>query len=105
MKCCCRPGSGIFIAFKPADYLTKIKCPVLALNGTLDMQVNSDANLAAIKTNLQKAGNKNYKIMALPGLNHLFQKAVTGSVAEYAQNTETVNPVALQDVSGWINKL
>lgn len=99
------PWFRYFIAFKPADYLNKIKSPVLALNGTLDMQVNSDANLAAIKTNLQKAGNKNYKIIALPGLNHLFQKSVTGSVAEYAQSTETVNPVALHDVSAWINQL
>lgn len=99
------PWFRYFIAFKPADYLTKIKCPVLALNGTLDMQVNSTANLAAIKTSLQKAGNKNFQVMALPGLNHLFQKAITGSVAEYAQSEETVNPVALQDVSVWINQL
>lgn len=99
------PWFRYFLAFDPAEYLTKIKCPVLALNGTLDMQVNSTANLAAIKTSLQKAGNKNFQVMALPGLNHLFQKAVTGSVAEYAQSEETVNPVALQDVSVWINQL
>ncbi len=99
------PWFRYFLAFDPADYISKIKCPVLALNGTLDMQVNSTANLAAIKTSLQKAGNKTFQVMALPGLNHLFQKATTGSVAEYAQSEETVNPVALQDVSGWINRL
>lgn len=99
------PWFRYFITLKPADYLTKVKCPVLALNGTLDMQVNSDANLAAIKADLQKAGNKNHQEIALPGLNHLFQQAETGSIGEYAQSTETVNPVALQKVSDWIKQL
>lgn len=69
------------------------------------MQVNSTANLAAISSALTKAGNKNFKVMPMMGLNHLFQQAQTGSVAEYAANTETVNPVALQTVSGWISRL
>ncbi len=94
-----------FITFRPADYLTKVKCPVLALDGTLDMQVNSQANLAGIKSALEKGGNKNFQTISMPGLNHLFQKASTGSVAEYGQISETVNPAALQTVSAWINRL
>ncbi|WP_184548641.1 alpha/beta hydrolase family protein [Mucilaginibacter sp. FT3.2] len=99
------PWFRYFITLNPADYLTKVKCPVLALNGTLDMQVNSEANLAAIKAGLQKAGNKNHQEIALPGLNHLFQQAQTGSIGEYAQSAETVNPLALQKVSDWIKQL
>ena len=99
------PWYRYFIAFNPADYLTKVKCPVLALDGTLDMQVNAEANLAGIKTSLEKAGNKNFEVVALPGLNHLFQKATTGAVAEYEQIPETVDPIALENVSVWINKL
>ncbi|QJD94889.1 alpha/beta hydrolase [Mucilaginibacter robiniae] len=99
------PWFRYFITFKPADYLTKIKCPVLAINGTLDMQVNSTTNLAAIKTNLQKAGNKNHQEVAMLGLNHLFQQAKTGSTTEYSEITETANPAALQKVSSWINQL
>lgn len=99
------PWYRYFIAFKPADYLTNVKCPVLALDGTLDMQVNGEANLAAIKASLEKGGNRNFQVVLLPGLNHLFQKATTGSVTEYAQISETVNPVALQTVSAWINHL
>jgi len=98
------PWYRYFIAFDPAVYLSHTKCPVLAMNGTLDMQVGSD-NLKAIKENLQKAGNKNVQIVPLDGLNHLFQKATTGSVAEYGQITETVNPIALKTVTEWINKL
>ncbi|GAC1307572.1 MAG: alpha/beta fold hydrolase [Mucilaginibacter sp.] len=99
------PWYRYFIAFNPADYLTKVKCPVLALDGTLDMQVNSEANLAGIKASLEKGGNRNFQVVSLPGLNHMFQKATTGSVAEYAKITETVDPVALQKVSAWINHL
>jgi pimeloyl-ACP methyl ester carboxylesterase len=99
------PWYRYFIAFNPADYLTKVKCPVLALDGTLDMQVNSEANLAGIKASLEKGGNRHFQVVSLPGLNHLFQKATTGSVAEYAQISETVDPIALQKVSAWINQL
>ncbi len=99
------PWYRYFITADPATYLSKVTCPVLALNGTLDMQVNSEANLAGINENLQKAGNKNYTTVALPSLNHLMQKAKTGSLSEYGQITETVNPAALQKVSGWIKTL
>jgi len=94
-----------FILIDPADYLSKVQCPVLALNGTLDIPVESTTNLAAIKNALQKAGNNNHQEIALPGLNHLFQRAQTGTVSEYPQISETINPVALKIVSAWINKL
>jgi uncharacterized protein len=93
------------LSLKPADYLTKVKCPVLSINGTLDIQVESVTNLAGIKAALQTAGNKNHEEVALPGLNHLFQQAKTGNITEYADIEETFNPVALEKVSTWINGL
>ena len=101
----CSPWYRYFITFDPADYLTRTQCPVLALNGTLDMQVSCVPNLKGIKDCLQKAGNRNVQIAPLEGLNHLFQKATTGSVEEYGKITETVNPLALKTVTDWINKL
>jgi fermentation-respiration switch protein FrsA (DUF1100 family) len=99
------PWIRYFILFDPADYLTKVKCPVLALNGTLDSQVECATNLAAIKNALQKGGNNNHQEIALPGLNHEFQKAKTGAESEYSQIYETMNPKALEQVSTWINGL
>ncbi|GAB3926607.1 hypothetical protein GCM10028827_17830 [Mucilaginibacter myungsuensis] len=99
------PWFKYFILFQPADYLSKVKCPAFALNGTLDIQVESTTNLAAIKNALQKAGNNNHQEMALPGLNHAFQKAKTGAVSEYPQISETINPIALKTVSTWISQL
>jgi uncharacterized protein len=50
-----------------------------------------------------KAGrNRDYEIVKLPKLNHLFQTSQTGSVAEYSQIEETIAPVALETMSGWI---
>lgn len=96
------PWFRYFIAFNPADYLTRVKCPVLALNGTLDSQVESTTNLFGIKTALEKAKNPKFEIVPMDSLNHLFQKAKTGAVSEYAQIDETINPAALQIISSWI---
>jgi len=54
------PWFRYFLGMDPTGYLARTKCPVLALNGTLDMQVNSVANLAGINNSLKKAGNKNH---------------------------------------------
>lgn len=99
------PWQRTFLKLKPADYLVKVKCPVLALNGKKDLVVNCQANLAGIAKALDQGGNKQYKIIALNDLNHLFQKAKTGNATEYTQISETVNPSALTTVSNWINSL
>jgi alpha/beta superfamily hydrolase len=99
------PWFRYFIKFDPTDYLTKVTCPVLAVNGTLDVQVDAATNLTAIKADLTKAGNKNFSTIPLDGLNHLLQKATTGSLAEYSTIEETVDPLALTTVSQWVIKL
>ncbi|WP_316812969.1 alpha/beta hydrolase family protein [Pedobacter heparinus] len=97
------PWFRYFIGFDPAIYLTKVKCPVLAINGSLDFQVAPTENLAGIKTAMEKAGNKKFEIVPMEGLNHLFQKAATGAASEYGHIKETFNPAALQKISAWIN--
>lgn len=99
------PWYRYFVAIDPSIYLRKVRCPLLALNGTLDSQVRSVENLQAIEGSLKAAKNMKYQISPMPGLNHLFQKASTGNVSEYAQIEETVNQAALQKVSDWIIKL
>lgn len=93
-----------FISVKPDEYLSKIKIPVLAINGSLDMQVPASENLSGIESSLKKAGNKSYTIKQLPGLNHMFQHAKTGSPAEYGFIEETIAPEALDIMSEWILK-
>ena len=91
-----------FIRYNPAPTLEKVKCPVLAINGSKDLQVPADVNLPAIEKALKKGGNKQFKIKELPGLNHLFQECKTGLPAEYGEIEQTVSPLALETIAGWI---
>ncbi len=93
-----------FLRFEPANYLKKVDCPVLALNGTLDLQVPYKENLEAIEKALKKGGNKKVTTKALEGLNHLFQHAKKGIPSEYGKIKETFAPEALDEISGWLKK-
>ncbi|MBI5917658.1 MAG: alpha/beta hydrolase, partial [Bacteroidetes bacterium] len=91
-----------FIQYDPKTSLEKVKCPVLAINGGKDLQVEPKINLAGIEAALKKGGNQRYTIKELPGLNHLFQTCETGSPSGYSKIEETFSPVALRIVSDWI---
>jgi fermentation-respiration switch protein FrsA (DUF1100 family) len=92
-----------FLNYQPSTNLEKLKIPVLALNGTFDIQVTSDENLSAIEAALKKGRNKKYEVHALPNLNHLFQTAKT-KVQTYDTIDETFSPEAANLVGAWILK-
>lgn len=96
------PWMRYLLAYDPAATLRRVKVPVLALNGSLDLQVPPKQNLPAIKEALANGGNKDATATELPGLNHLFQTAVTGGPSEYATIEETMSPLALDAVTNWI---
>jgi uncharacterized protein len=98
------PWFRYFLAYDPAAALSTVRCPVLAINGEKDLQVSPKQNLPAIQKALQSGGNKDFEVDELPGLNHLFQTAGTGSPAEYATIEETISPVALRKIGDWIVK-
>jgi len=98
------PWMRYFALYDPAPALAKVICPVLALAGELDLQVPVDQNLPVIEEALKKSGHKDYSVVRLPGLNHLFQACKTGTPAEYAQIEETMSPVALDTIGTWIRK-
>ncbi len=105
IKALTSPWFRYFLAYDPAGALRKVQCPVLALNGEKDLQVPPTLNLPAIHHALEEGGNKHYETDELPGLNHLFQTARTGAPSEYAEIEETMSPVALEKIGGWILKL
>jgi hypothetical protein len=96
------PWFRFFLAFEPKTVLTKVRCPVLALNGEKDLQVPPEQNLAAIEAALKSGGNDRITIKRLPGLNHLFQHCKTGAPSEYASIEETFAPEALTMMADWI---
>jgi pimeloyl-ACP methyl ester carboxylesterase len=100
-----QPWFRYFINFNPIPFLQKVKCPVLALNGSKDVQVASKENLSAIEKAIKQGGNSKVTVKELQGLNHLFQTAETGSLAEYAKIEETFSPIALKVVGDWIEDI
>ncbi len=77
---------------------------MLSLNGSKDVQVNATVNQNAIRNALIKGNNKNYKIIELENLNHLFQECATGDINEYKDIEQTMSPIALKEISNWILK-
>jgi uncharacterized protein len=96
------PWFRFFATYDPAPALAKVRCPVLALAGGLDLQVLPAQNLPAIGAALKAGGNRDHTVLELPGLNHLFQSARTGLPAEYGQIEETMAPAALDRITIWI---
>ena len=78
-----------------------ITCPVLAINGSKDIQVDPESNLGALRDGLP-ASPKN-RIEAIEGVNHLFQHCSTGAISEYRQIEETFAPEALEMIVRWLS--
>ncbi len=96
------PWMQYFIKYDPTVALSKVSCPVLAVNGEKDLQVPPKENLTAIKNILKKAGNKNVTTIEFPNLNHLFQECQTGLPEEYSSIEQTFSPKALEEITNWL---
>ncbi len=96
------PWFRFFLHYDPRPVLEHVEVPVLALFGGKDLQVPAELNVPEIEAAFARAGNDDATVRTLPGLNHLFQEADTGSPAEYAQIEQTLSPVLLDAVSTWI---
>lgn len=92
-----------FLALDPSDAISKIACPVMAVNGTKDFQVDCQENLGNIRKRLPESP-KNL-IKSYEGLNHLFQNCTTGYPTEYATIKEDIAEQVLSDISNWIKSL
>lgn len=88
------------LAYEPATVLPRLRVPVLALVGDKDTVLPADPHLERIRRFC--AGNPDFTAEVLPGLNHLFQTAVSGSPLEYAMLGEAFAPQAARRVAHWI---
>lgn len=86
----------------PSPFLQKVKCPVLVITGEKDLQASPKANLAAIEEALKSGKNKDFKLIELPGINHMMQTCEKGTVSEYSEIEETISPKVLDTISEWI---
>ena len=96
------PWFRYFLTYDPKPALRQVEVPVLAINGSLDLQVPPGQNLPMIRKALEEGGNPDATVLELAGLNHLFQEATTGAPSEYARIEQTMSPTALETVGDWI---
>ena len=97
------PYLKYFVALDVRPLLGNVTCPVLALNGTRDMQVDAESNLGALQSGLP--GNPFNKISAIEGVNHMFQHCQTGMTTEYRDIVETFAPEVLEMMVKGLSKL
>jgi dienelactone hydrolase len=57
----------------PGDFLTKVRCPVLAIFGEKDTQIPVNKSIALYKAYLQEAGNEDVTIELFPDADHMIQ--------------------------------
>jgi len=95
------PYLSTLLSIDMSKSLANIKCPVLAINGKLDLQVDPTYNLGVLEKGLT---NCKHKIVAFDGLNHLFQHCKTGSPNEYSEIEETISPEVLGVMTDWIRQ-
>ena len=96
------PYLKYFLALDVRPLLGDVTCPVLALNGTKDTQVEPESNLGALRNGL--SDNTKNSLEAIEGVNHLFQHCQTGSPNEYRDIEETFAPEVLEKLIRWISE-
>ncbi len=90
-----------FVQSDPTEQLKGVKCPMLAVNGEWDSQVDCEQNLGAIKKHVKRAQLRRY-----PNLNHLLQQcAARRSSMNYAMIDDGIHPAVIADIAQWIAAL
>ena len=90
-----------FVKLDPTKYLSQIKCPVLAINGTWDFQVDANQNLETAQRNIPQSTIKRYE-----GLNHLLQPSPSRQASiNYGAIETTISEQVLYDIVKWILSL
>jgi pimeloyl-ACP methyl ester carboxylesterase len=104
MKTVTTPWFRFFLTYDPRPALRKLRAPVLVMIGDKDVQVPPKENFAALERAFLEGNSRHVTLKEMPGLNHLFQTAKTGALAEYGRIEETFAPAALDLMTEWIGK-
>jgi pimeloyl-ACP methyl ester carboxylesterase len=91
-----------FLTFDPLADMRRVRQPALILQGALDRQLTAD-HAALLERATRESGNRDVTVRVLPGLNHLFLPAQTGSWSEYSTLTTTaLSPELLNSLGAWL---
>ncbi len=87
-----------FLTLNPSATLSRIKCPVLLVQGTADTEVNSTANLDVLMKGL--SGNSKVAERRLKDLDHHLRFA-----ANTDDKAQPAAPIAYREISHWIRQI
>ncbi|UOQ81033.1 hypothetical protein [Hymenobacter sp. 5414T-23] len=89
-----------FLSFDPTAKMGDVKCPVLLLNGTADLDVGADANLAVLTKCLKSSGSVTPR--KLLGVNHLFQSDPKEWPLVNGQQKPAFSSAAQEAIREWV---
>jgi Dienelactone hydrolase and related enzymes len=98
------PWLRFFVGYNPKENIIAGSCPILALFGEKDLQVNARDNYSLLVEYLKQGKSADHSVQIYPNLNHLFQNCKTGEVEEYKDIEETMSEEVLEDIKNWILK-
>jgi pimeloyl-ACP methyl ester carboxylesterase len=93
------------LEFDPAKVMTRVKQPILVVQGDLDTQVppHQAEKLGALARGRKKAAP--VEVVHVPGVNHLLVEATTGEVQEYPTLAgRNVSATVITTISDWLAK-
>jgi len=86
----------------PLANLRAVKCPILILQGALDVQVSAERDAPLLVKTLDEAGHRDHELHVFPELDHLFKKASgKGAELDYLKS-RPVDPEFLDVLSTWL---
>jgi fermentation-respiration switch protein FrsA (DUF1100 family) len=90
--------------YDPLTTISRVNCPILIVNGALDLQV-LPANATAIALALEKAGKKEYTLRIFDGLDHLFMpNSYQGHMGEYNDFERELSPEFIECLVSWVKE-
>lgn len=89
------------LKINPMDYLAQVRCPIYALCGEKDCQVDAKKNLHAVRQALE-GRDVVWSTHYCTDMNHLFQHCQTGGVEEYATLGQSPDNEVMMSILAWI---
>ncbi len=91
-----------FWTYDPQVTISKVRQPILILQGGLDRQITPE-QATMLEQAARAGGNKDVTRQVFPNLNHLFLPAKTGAVSEYSSlETAVIGDDVLKTLGDWL---
>jgi pimeloyl-ACP methyl ester carboxylesterase len=87
----------------PMNIIEHVRIPVLAFFGELDKNIDPVQGAEAYEEALLKAGNRDYQVITIAGVNHVMMSAKTGCISE--EDGREFIPEYLVTLETWLQHL